>query len=148
MNYKKPFFFGADSITFSKAKRLRKPLTRAETVLWKELRNRQLDGFKFRRQHPAGPYIADFFCMEAMLVVEVDGAVHDSPEAQETDEKRTRFFTDNGVKVIRFRNKDVIRKLPAVLKELKKILSSRTSQSPTVPSPLGEGQGEGKDVDV
>src|SRR5436190_929989 len=134
MKNNKPFFFGAYSTTFSKAKRLRKPLTPAESVLWKALRNRQLDGFKFRRQHPAGPYIADFFCATAMLIVEVDGTIHDLPEAKERDAQRTQFFTDNGVKVIRFRNEAVISNLPGVLEEIRMILTHRTSPL-TLPSP-------------
>jgi len=127
MKPNKPFFFGADSTTFSKAKRLRKPLTRAENLLWQALRNRQLNGFKFRRQHPAGPYIADFFCAAAMIVVEVDGTFHDLPEAKEHDDKRRQFFSDNGVKVIRFRNEAVMINLPGVLEEIRLILASRTS---------------------
>ena len=140
MKHLKPFFLGADSITFSKAKRLRKPLTRAETILWKELRNRQLDGYKFRRQHPAGPYIADFFCAAAMLVVEVDGIVHELPEVKEHDDKRRMFFSDNGMKVIRFRNEAVMTNLPGVLEEIRMILTHRTSPL-TLPSPpSGEGE--------
>ena len=134
MKNNKPFFFGADSITFSKAKRLRKPLTPAETLLWKSLRNRQINGFKFRRQHPAGPYIADFFCAAAMLVVEVDGSVHEQPEVKERDAVRSRFFADNGVKVIRFRNEAVMMNLPDVLEEIKRVLALRTCPSPR-PSP-------------
>jgi very-short-patch-repair endonuclease len=68
---------GAKNKDFVNAKVLRKTMTDAEILLWKALRNRRLNGFKFRRQHPIKGFIADFYCHEARLVIEVDGEIHD-----------------------------------------------------------------------
>ncbi len=71
-----PFYFGATPELLRRAAELRKNMTKAETVLWGYLRKRQLTGYRFRRQHPINIVIVDFFCYEAMLVIEVDGEVH------------------------------------------------------------------------
>ena len=92
---------------------LRKHLTPAERVLWNRIRNRQLAGLKFRRQHPLGPFVADFYCAEARLVVEVDGGVHTL--LQERDAGRTGEFGRYGYRVIRFANDQVLMDIEAVL---------------------------------
>ena len=82
------------------ARKLRQHQTKAEAILWRHLRNRQLTDWKFRRQVPRGPYIVDFICLEARIVVEVDGGHHTGqPKA---DARRTRFLEDNGYRVLRF----------------------------------------------
>jgi very-short-patch-repair endonuclease len=91
------------------ARRLRKKLTSAEALLWWRLRREEFDGWRFRRQHPIGPYIADFACIEVQLVIEVDGATHRTPEELAHDESRTRYLESNGWRVMRFPNDDVIR---------------------------------------
>lgn len=88
-----------------KARQLRRVSTPYERVLWKLLRDRQLDDFKFRRQHPIGRYVADFASVAAMLVVELDGRIHD--EQQDYDAVRDQFLGDNGWKVLRFSNRDL-----------------------------------------
>src|SRR5215467_12813718 len=80
-------FEGADPIVFGLAKELRKNMTHAESVLWMHLKERILD-LKFRRQHPIGIYVADFYCHKVKLVIEVDGSVHEKLEAKEYDKKR------------------------------------------------------------
>lgn len=96
-----------------RARSLRQEMTPAETRLWQHLRNRSLAGLKFRRQQPLGPFIADFYCAEHRLIVELDGAVHD--QQQERDAARTEYFEQHGYRVIRFRNEEVMVNLDSVL---------------------------------
>ena len=84
----------------AKAKQLRKNSTQAETWLWRQLRNRQLAGCKFRRQHAIGPYIVDFVCLEKQLVIELDGGQHQDQSSY--DEQRTRYLNSLGFQVLRF----------------------------------------------
>ena len=99
-----------------RAKRLRGNLTEAEKHLWFQLRRRQLDGYRFRRQVPLGPYVADFACLEEKLIVELDGGQH-ALEA-ERDAKRDQWFADRGYRVLRFWNNDVLSNTEAVLAEI------------------------------
>jgi len=96
------------------AKRLRQDMTEAERVLWSALRKRSLNGFKFRRQHPIGPYIADFACISERLVVEVDGVTHWTPAELEHDAQRSAFLERNGWRVLRVTNLDVFDNLDGV----------------------------------
>ena len=89
-------------------KELRSNQTAAEQRLWDHLRNKQLDGFKFRRQHVISRFIADFICLEKGLIVEVDGAIHQLPDNQESDAARTEALKELGFEVIRFTNEQVI----------------------------------------
>jgi very-short-patch-repair endonuclease len=118
------FHYGATGITFKKAKLLRQNQTAAEKILWDALRNRKLANHKFRRQHPVGPFIVDFFCNAANLVVEVDGAVHDLPEQKEYDQDRESYLRNLGLRVLRFRNEEVICELERVLHEIEQHLPS------------------------
>jgi very-short-patch-repair endonuclease len=88
-------------------KSLRTNSTSAEAFLWKYLKNKQLDGRKFRRQFSVGPYIIDFYCTSEMLGIELDGAHHGTEEGLHRDEARTVYLERNGIRVIRFENKDV-----------------------------------------
>jgi len=97
------------------AKRLRREMTDAETILWSRLRRGGLNGHRFRRQHPAGPYIADFACVAARLIIEVDGATHATKAEVEYDEKRTRFLEKRGWCVYRAANPDIYENLDGVL---------------------------------
>ena len=92
----------APSINFELARRLRKNSTEAEKVLWENLRNRRFVNHKFRRQHPLGPFIADFYCHFAKLVVGIDGEVHLAKESQEYDVMKNRSMKDQGITVLRF----------------------------------------------
>ena len=95
------------------ARRLRRNSTDAEQTLWLQLRGRRLEGWKFRRQVSMDPYIVDFFSLDAKLVIEVDGGQHDANRAK--DEIRTRYLEGLGLRVIRFRNNDVLGNLEGVL---------------------------------
>jgi len=99
-----------------RARELRQPQTRAETILWRQLRDKRLKGLKFRRQHPIGPFVVDFCCLEHQLVVEIDGDTHATQI--EYDEERTEWLETQGYRVIRFTNQEVYCQLPAVLEAI------------------------------
>jgi very-short-patch-repair endonuclease len=88
-------------ITLKRARRLRQSLTGPELGLWVRLRRSQLGGFRFRRQHPLGPYILDFYCAEARLAVEIDGLGHDHPDQIRHDARRDEWLASAGVRVLR-----------------------------------------------
>jgi len=120
-----------------RARKMRREPTQAEKKLWYALRDRRFVKWKFRRQVPLGPYIADFLCFETKLVIEVDGGQHDENPG---DEMRTRWFRKRGFTVLRFWNSDILTNLEGVLSELERTPhpSRRSSGSP--PSPArGEG---------
>ncbi|MGB8647657.1 MAG: endonuclease domain-containing protein [Anaerolineae bacterium] len=93
--------------------------TPAEERLWSGLRGRRLGGLKFRRQHPYGRFILDAYCVEHKLVVEVDGAVHDDPDQAAYDCARTECLLADGIRVIRFKNREVMDNLDKVLQEIR-----------------------------
>lgn len=95
----------------------RHPLTPAEAKIWSRVRNRGL-GFKIRRQHPIWRFIADFYCAEAKLVIEIDGDSHVEADQEEYDKARTEWLEDRGYKVIRIRNEDVHKHLENALSEI------------------------------
>ncbi|RPJ18420.1 MAG: endonuclease domain-containing protein [Chloroflexi bacterium] len=98
---------------YERARALRKALTPAERKLWARLRNRQLNGVRFRRQHAIGEYIPDFVAIKPKLIVELDGSQH--LEQTEYDEERTQHFELQGYRVIRFWNNDVEKKMESVI---------------------------------
>ena len=98
------------------ARVLRKKQTDAEKLLWRHLRAKQLEGRKFRRQHPIGNYVVDFVCLEESLVVEVDGGQHaDYTE----DAQRDRWLTAQGFKILRFWNNEVLTNIEGVLESIR-----------------------------
>ncbi|ESS70643.1 hypothetical protein MGMO_120c00300 [Methyloglobulus morosus KoM1] len=100
-----------------KARTLRKNQTDVELLLWQQLRNRQLCGYKFRRQFPIAPYIADFACLELKLIIELDGGQH--ADQISYDNQRRLFLEQRGFKVIRFWNNDVIENTAGVLEAIR-----------------------------
>lgn len=104
---------------------LRREATPAEQRLWRLLRNRQLDDRKFRRQHPIGRYIVDFYCAEERLAIELDGAVHDDPARAEADYRRQRALEARGIRVLRFENRIVFEQPEAVLEAIRSCLRPR-----------------------
>ena len=95
---------------------LRKTRTPMEVKLWKHLCKRQVDGYKFRQQHGFGPYVLDFYCPELRLCIELDGEVHNTPEAKQKDSERTEFLNNNKIRVVRFRNEEVEENVENVIK--------------------------------
>ena len=108
-------FFGASKIIFDNAKELRKNMTNAEKTLWNFLKVKP-NGHKFRRQHPFGNYIADFYCHKLKLVIELDGSIHDNEEVKLNDEVRQKLIEEDGVTVIRFTNSQILNDITNVLK--------------------------------
>jgi very-short-patch-repair endonuclease len=107
---------------FNKARELRKSMTPAEKILWKYLKNNKLGGFKFRRQHPLDIFIADFYCHQKKLIIELDGGVHDTAERMEYDDNRTFELEEKGFRVLRFRNEEIITNIEYVLSKIKDYL--------------------------
>ena len=120
MNHK-PRIRGTTPEIEQAAKRLRKNLTPAETILWQALRNKQLEGLRFRRQHPVGNFILDFYCPSCKLVIEVDGNIH--RDRINYDNARTNKLAEYGYTVLRFSNERVMKDLPQVLAEIRKAVS-------------------------
>jgi isoleucyl-tRNA synthetase len=100
----------------------RKNQTEAESILWEALRGKQLEGFKFRRQHVIDEFIVDFICIDSKLIIEVDGGYHQRPDVKEADELRTSILEDLGYRVIRFSNEEVINNLDKVLDDIKDVI--------------------------
>jgi very-short-patch-repair endonuclease len=106
--YKKNLHEGSRASTYEHARGLRHTQTDAEKKLWSLLRNRQLKGKKFRRQHPFADYILDFYCHECKLSVELDGNFHTEKDQREYDEARTRLLNEFKITVLRFWNHEVM----------------------------------------
>ncbi len=104
------------SLEHRRAKQLRRNQTDTERKLWTRLRARQLNGMKFRRQHPIGCYIVDFCCVECRLIVEADGGHHVSQV--EADRRRTKFLEDRGYRILRFWDHEVLTDLDVVLEQI------------------------------
>ena len=117
---------GASLNIKAKAKELRKNQTKQEKALWDRLRNRQLSGKHFRRQHPYNIYIIDFYCFESSLAIEIDGEIH--LKQKEYDLERTRFLESSGLMVLRFKNEDIEKRIEWVIKEINKFIVKRTIQ--------------------
>lgn len=112
---------GKGTILF--ARELRKNMTKAEIMLWGRLRRRAVEGCRFRRQHPIGPFIADFFCSEAGLIIELDGAVHDEEEQRQRDRLRDLAMEDHGLRMLRIKNKEVLTGMEGVVSKITKSLN-------------------------
>jgi very-short-patch-repair endonuclease len=106
------------------AAQLRRDRTDAEEKFWQAVRNRQVDGFKFRFQHSLLPYIADFACLEAMLIVEIDGGQHNEGR----DARRTAFLESEGFEILRFWNNDVLTNVDGVVRVVREALLRRTQE--------------------
>ena len=115
---KRKMFFNATPTVFKKASWLRHHETEAEKKLWLMLKNSQLRGLRFKRQHPVGPYISDFYCHKASLVIEIDGDSHSRREQKLHDEVRTNEFEALGLKVIRFSNEEVLTNIDEVVQRI------------------------------
>lgn len=138
-----------DGAKLEKAREFRKSESVAEKRLWEQLRNRTLGGFKFVRQAPVGPYIADFLCRDYGLVVEVDGATHSTAAELARDSARTRHLEELGYRIVRFHNEEINNGLDEVLVRLKRALSLGATPSPTpalrAGSPSSPASGRGQE---
>ena len=124
------------------ARTLRRSMTYPEVLLWQRLRGSPA-GLRFRRQHPVGPYVVDFCCTAARLVVEVDGEVHAEPAALARDPVRDRFLSDNGFDVVRLRSADILRGADVVTASIVALAARPLHPSPSASGPpprAGEDQ--------
>jgi very-short-patch-repair endonuclease len=123
---KKPImYFGANLETQELANNLRMKTTPMEKVLWQSLRNKNIMGVKFRRQQTIYCFIADFYCHELRLVVEVDGPIHQLKERLEKDRNRTAEFNRFGIKVLRFTNQEIKDNISKVIKSIREEIKER-----------------------
>ncbi len=118
---RKKMFYNASALIFSRAKELRMNLTDAELKLWEYLRAKP-KGFTFRRQHPIGIYVADFFCYKLKLVIEVDGPIHEEEEVIKNDKERQKALKNEGLASIRFTNDEIMNDLQEVIKKIEALL--------------------------
>ena len=109
------------------ARKLRKQMTDTERILWSELRGRRLGAHRFRRQHPLGPYVVDFVCLEKRFIVEIDGGHHSEPGQIERDRRRTRWLEDAGYVVLRATNTEVFENADGVCETILSMLAVRPS---------------------
>ena len=119
-------YYGADSETLRAAHILRRSMTKAEAVLWKKLRDRNVFSIKFRRQHPVYNFIVDFYSHEYKLVIEVDGDIHNDEIASQYDLGRTEVLNNFGLKVIRFTNNQILYSLDSVIEKIQREIPKRT----------------------
>ncbi|RYE29304.1 MAG: imidazole glycerol phosphate synthase subunit HisF [Sphingobacteriaceae bacterium] len=123
----KKLFLGANAKIFEFAKQLRYNMTPAEVFLWEKLNGNSLN-IKFRRQHPLGNYIADFYSHRHKLVIELDGSIHHLPEVQQNDREKQSFLESEGLKVLRFTNEQVFKNSEKVLEEIYNHTNSTSSK--------------------
>ena len=114
-----------------RARALRRAMTLPEVLLWRFLRTRP-DGLKFRRQHPAGPYVLDFYCETVRLAIEVDGMAHDMGNNPARDERRDAWLTEQGVATLRIRAVDILSDCDAVIRHI--IASCQPLHHPALPA--------------
>ena len=129
----------APKLTIRRARDLRRRLTLPEVILWAALRGRRLGGLRFRRQHPIGPYIVDFFCSGLGLAIEVDGRVQEHLDSLRHDRRRTEWLNGQGVEVFRISARAVLENLDGVLMAIRQRASRplhHASHGP--PPPVGE----------
>jgi very-short-patch-repair endonuclease len=116
----------------ARAQHLRHDPTYVERKLWQKLRRNQPENLSFRRQHPVGPYVMDFYCPALRLAIELDGGQHNFDQNRRKDERRTMWLRSNGIEVLRFWNNDVMSNLDGVLSEIARVASDMTP-SPILP---------------
>ena len=130
--------FGRTRTKTALARALRRDATPAEQRLWFHLRGGQVNGFAFRRQHPVGPYVLDFYCATAKLAIELDGDRHGSQAGLAYDGARTRFLNKRGITVLRFPNHELSCNLPGVLDGIVRALTpTRSASRSDLPLPGG-----------
>lgn len=129
-----PIYYGAKANILAKAHDLRMNMTNQEKILWQKLRNKNILGFKFRRQHAISQFIADFYCHEAKLVIEVDGGYHQNSEQREYDANRTSELENMEIKVLRFKNEEIELEIDKVIASISNYLQKN---APPKSAPTG-----------
>ncbi|MFP4023037.1 MAG: endonuclease domain-containing protein [Thiohalospira sp.] len=118
MSQNKTMFYGASPEIFETAKVLRNHMTDSEKLLWEKLKDNQLNGIKFRRQHPISQFIVDFYCHQKKLVIELDGSIHQKNAQQERDKGRQFMLEELGLTVIRFKNEEIKKDISNVISKI------------------------------
>lgn len=113
-------FGGASAKKFAFAEDLRRNMTETEKILWEELRLKKCEGLKFRRQHPYGKFVLDFYCYSEKLCIEIDGGIHKEKRNVDYDKVRTKILKDNGNDEIRFTNQEILEDIEKVKVRIKK----------------------------
>lgn len=131
----KDMFYGAKPQLFIRAREMRKNPTEAEKKLWNKLQKFRKKGFIFRRQHPIDIFIADFYCHKLKIIIEVDGEIHEKEDAKDYDDGRSAELENYGMKILRFKNSEVLTNLENVLLVINDSISKISS-----PSHPGEGE--------
>lgn len=126
MKTKQKMFYSAKGELFNNARMLRKNETEAEKLLWTRLARNQLDGLRFKRQHPIAHYVADFYCHKTKLVIELDGPYHQANNQKIYDEARTDFMIGLGLKVLRFSDEEVMLNMEKVVETISANIASHT----------------------
>jgi very-short-patch-repair endonuclease len=124
----KTMYFRAKPDIMEVARILRKNMNNYEKLIWEKLKGKQVCGLRFRRQHPINIFIADFYCHEVRLVVEIDGEIHDQQE--EYDDGRSAEMERFGIKVIRFTNDEVKKSIEKVINKIEKVVNERIKSPP------------------
>lgn len=112
-------FKGAPASNFGRAKTLRNKMTKAEQLVWERLKGNQLQGFKFRRQHPIQKFIVDFYCHKLKLVIEIDGKYHETEEQKQYDLKRSEILKFHELRILRFTNDEIFTDIDSVIIKIK-----------------------------
>jgi len=120
-------FYEASHYIFNNATKNRNNLTESELAFWNEVKGDKL-GCRFRRQHPIGEFIADFYCHKYLLVVEIDGEYHDDPDQKRQDLYRTNEIERCGIKIIRFTNYQVLHEIESVITTIKEFIHQRQNE--------------------
>ena len=117
-------FYGANKRIFQRAVELRNNMTLAEKVLWEELKRKETFNVRFKRQHPIDIFVVDFYCHKYKLAIEVDGDIHLREEVQEYDDGRSHDIEKFGIKILRFKNKEVLENIEMVKQRILQEISS------------------------
>ncbi len=131
----------ANKLIKATSKLLRREQTSAEEFMWQMIRNRRLNGLKFRRQHPIDKFVADFYCHELKFAVELDGDIHELESVKQKDNYKENRLKKLGINVIRFSNDDVFRNTDWVANEILKFASRVDNRPSPRPSPRGNLKG-------
>ena len=126
------------------AKENRKNQTEAEEIIWQQLRNRNIEGQKFRRQHPVAGYIPDFVCLDKKIIIEIDGAYHDNEEQKKFDTMRTEWLSEHGYSMVRITNDEVKNDIATVLIRIKEAIQNRNADQMSATKALSFGEGLGE----
>ena len=121
-------FYNAKPIIFERAKAMRENMTQAEKSVWEKLKSNKMLGLRFKAQHPIDIFIADFYCHQLKLVIEIDGGIHKSVDQREYDIGREAELEHWGIKVIRFTNEEVENNISRVQNEIESICSEQQSE--------------------